>query len=96
MFGRSCVTSSASVAVRKSVQVGGGLTPGVGPPHTVTPACPPHAVYDSGSIFPPNVLDISQEDLLKRFMEVRTHVRICAPKRAQTDLGVGVPSRHTL
>ena len=32
--------------------------------------CPPHAVYDSGSVFPPHVLDISEEDLLKRFMEV--------------------------
>lgn len=31
-------------------------------------------VYDSGSIFPPNVLDISQEDLLKRFMEGVTSI----------------------
>ena len=28
-------------------------------------------VYDSGAVFDPSVLDISEDDLLKRFMEVR-------------------------
>ena len=30
-----------------------------------------HTVYDSGAVFDPSVLDISEDDLLKKFMEVR-------------------------
>ena len=29
-----------------------------------------HTVYDSGAVFDPSVLDISEDDLLKKFMEV--------------------------
>ena len=49
----------------------------VAPPpctHTHTPAHPhtrtPTLVYDSGAVFEPSVLDISEDDLIKKFMEV--------------------------
>ena len=30
-------------------------------------------VFDDGAVFPPSVLDIKEEDLLKKFMEVRPY-----------------------
>ena len=32
--------------------------------------CPPPTVYDSGAVFSPTVLDISDDDLIRHFTEV--------------------------
>ncbi len=32
--------------------------------------CPPNAVFEGGSVFPPGILDVKEEDIIAQFMVV--------------------------